>query len=148
MGFSAIRRSFSFKQKILRSKMEIIWSKLSVLNAVANQVKCRKIRPYLPTAYVVRGKVMFWHVSVHPSICLSTPRGGVPEPGPGGYPRLVQVGGTRARSRQGGLPQQGVPQWGVPQWGGGYPNRGYPDGECPDRGCPPPVRPREGYPTE
>ena len=37
---------------------------------------------FLPTAYVVRGKVMFWHVSVHPSVC---PRGGgVPQPG--GYP--------------------------------------------------------------
>ena len=32
--------------------------------------------PLLPPAYVVRGKVMFWHASVHPSICLST--GGVP----------------------------------------------------------------------
>ena len=65
---------------------------------------------YLPTAYVVRGKVMFWPVSVHPSVC---PHGGTP-PGRGGgdpgqvwlgeYPSQAQIGG-------GGTPSslQGVP---------------------------------------
>ena len=102
---------------------------------------------FLPPAYEVRGKVMFWHESV----CLSTlvgggypipgrgvpPSGldgggwgwrrgwGVPQPGldGGGYPSQVwMVGGTLARSGW----------WGVPHpWGGGYPSHvwmvgGYP----------------------
>ena len=63
------------------------------------------VRQYLlPTVYVVRRKVMFWHVSIRPSICLSTPRG-VPRPGParGGYPGQVQPG----------ILGGGVPWWGV-----------------------------------
>ena len=86
---------------------------------------------FLPTAYGVRRKVMFWHVSVHPSIRHSVcPHlGGVPGqvPGPGG-------GGTRpspdwrgylARSRWGrGYPDM-VPPTGYPlassQWGGTQP---------------------------
>ena len=79
----------------------------------------------LPTAYVVRGKVMFWHVSVHPSIhpsfCLSTGGGGVPEPGPAS-------GGTPARSSQGGTPTGGggYPTLGTTHqtWPGGYPTLG------------------------
>ena len=98
-----------------------------------------KITYLLPTAYVVRGKVMFWHVSVHPSVC---PQGGgvrhlawgehdQVQTG-GGYPSQVWWGectpamssgggggGTPARS-EGGTParsdggytsqvQQGVP---------------------------------------
>ena len=45
----------------------------------------------LPPAYVVRGKVMFWHASVHPSIhpwfCLSTGGGG----GGGRYPYPIML---------------------------------------------------------
>ena len=67
---------------------------------------------WFPTTYVVREKVMFWHVSVHPSVC----------------PHLE--GGTPARSSQGGSPARsrwGYPNRGrVPQWG--YPNRGTPMG--------------------
>ena len=93
----------------------------------------------LPTAYVVRGKVMFWHVSVHPSICLSTPRR-VPQPGPvGGYTSQVQLGGTPAGGTppciplpvrpDRGVPHLGYPPvrpgWeGVPWWG--YPTLGTP----------------------
>ena len=74
----------------------------------------------LPPAYVVRGKVMFWHVSV----CLST--GGVPishdalqhypecHGADGGVPCQVQLG-------------EGVPWLGVPSLGGrGYPGWGIP----------------------
>ena len=54
----------------------------------------------LPTAYVVRGKVIFWHVSVHQSVCPHL-GGGVPRPGPGG----------------GGVPQPGgVPLLGWSTW--------------------------------
>ena len=83
----------------------------------------------LPTAYVVRGKVMFWHASVHPSICLSTPR----------------RGGTPARSRQGGTPPW-VPPPHQTWWGGGILTGGTPPWV-------PPVRPGRGgtlmggYPT-
>ena len=72
----------------------------------------------LPTAYVVRGKVMFWHVSVHPSVCL---QGGVPQSGPAwrGYPSQVQLGDTPAKSSQ-GVPWSG-PVRQVPKMG--YPHR-------------------------
>ena len=67
---------------------------------------------------------MFWHVSVHPSICLSTP-GGVPQPGPSRYPPCwTWPGGT--------LPQV-TPHW---TWPRGYPEEGYPEG-----GIPPQVHP-------
>ena len=114
---------------------------------------------FLPTAYVVRGKVMFWHGSV----CLSTPRGGtwarsrwgVPKPGPGG-------GGVPEPGPGGGVPKPG-PGGGVPQPGpgGGYPNWGVPNlryppirpGQggtqwgVPTSGTPPPIRPSQGvYP--
>ena len=103
---------------------------------------------FLPTAYVVRGKVMFWHASV----CLSTPGGG--------YPSQVPVGGGYpARSRQGGrgLPQPG-PGRGYPSqvWVGRYPTLGTPPsdlaGGYPTLGTPP-LRPGQGgypdrgYPT-
>ena len=86
---------------------------------------------------------MFWHVSVHPSICLST--GGVPVshnalqhfpechgaagggtlPGPagGGYPARSSLGGYPgwgATLAGGGTLAGGVP------WPGGYPDGGYP----------------------
>ena len=41
----------------------------------------------LPTAYVVRGKVMFWHVSVHLSVC---PQGSTPPPCRGYLPPAGQ----------------------------------------------------------
>ena len=69
----------------------------------------------LPPAYVVRGKVMFWHASVHPSICLSTG---------GGYPypiMLCNISQNAMRQRRGWVP-------GPPPGGGGtrvrYPPRG------------------------
>ena len=63
---------------------------------------------FLPTAYVVRGKVMFWHVSVHPSVC---PRGG----------------GGPARSNGGGVTRGGVPSSrGYTPSRQGYPRQGYP----------------------
>ena len=67
--------------------------------------------PFLPTAYVVQGKVMFWHVSVLQWFCLSTPRGG--------YPCQVQLG-------RGGVPWLGGTPPQVPPhrtFLGGYPNR-------------------------
>ena len=104
---------------------------------------------FLPPAYVVRGKVMFWHASVHPSICLST--GGVPishnalqhfpecheAAGGGGYPpggypgQVPPLGGvTRVRYPPGGvLPGSGIPPGGgftrvrYPPTPGGYPGR-------------------------
>ena len=76
---------------------------------------------FLPPAYEVRGKVMFWHESV----CLSTlawggggmypiqPTGGYPIPGPGGgYP--IQL--------TGGYPIPPIQDWvGYPPPGKGYP---------------------------
>ena len=105
---------------------------------------------------------MFWHVSVHPSICLSTggggtparsrwegvpwpgPDGGVPPPGPDrGVPWPGLDGGTRGGVSP--LPQQ---VWGIPppaRWGWGYTRWGTPpphgDGVTPP---PPPVRTTEG----
>ena len=109
----------------------------------------------LPPAYVVRGKVMFWHASVHPSICLST-GGGYPYPIMlcnisqnamrwGGY--LGQVpprGGTRVRYPPGG----GVPGSGTPPGGTQvrYPPRGGTRVRYPPRGgYPGQVPPRGGY---
>ena len=106
----------------------------------------------LPTAYVVRGKVMFWPMSVHGGGYPTWPGGGgVPQPGPaGGYPTWpgatpgqVQMGGTPARSDR-GVPQPGgggtpgyppavVPQGTPQQWYPGYPPGGVP----PARGVPP-----------
>ena len=98
-----------------------------------------KNEKFLPTAYVVRGKVMFWHVSVHPSVCPQgrTPPGqaeGVPEPGPaggeGGYLRQVQTGGVPqpglmevpCSGLMGGVTWGGVPlTWSGPI--GGYPSQ-------------------------
>ena len=83
---------------------------------------------WLPTVYVVQGKVMFRHVSVHRSFCLSTSGGG-------GYPGQVQAGG-------------------IPLWGGTH--LGYPPLDL-ARGVPllwgtprstlgTPLRPGQGYP--
>ena len=69
---------------------------------------------------------MFWHVSVHPSICLST-SGGVPLPGP--------AKGWRSPSQRGG-----TPPW-VPPVG---PGRGYPEGGTPPWA--PPLNLARGYP--
>ena len=63
----------------------------------------------LPTAYVVRGKIMFWHVSVHPSVC--------PHLVGGGYPSQVQAGGGYL---DGGNPTPGTP---LSDFGGGTPPR-------------------------
>ena len=81
---------------------------------------------YLPTAYVVRGKVMFWHASVHPSVCPHL--GGLPRPGGGGG------GGTPARSSGGGYLGQVQPRWGYLI--GWYPTLGTP-----------PIGPGWGYPS-
>ena len=87
---------------------------------------------FLPTAYVVRGKVMFWHVSVR----LSVHRGrGVPQPGParGGAPWPGLAGGVTQPG-----PARRVPH--LARWGwGGLPWPG------PDRGVHSP--PGIGYPS-
>ena len=81
----------------------------------------------LPTGYIVRGKVMFWHVSVRRSIHLSVHT-------------WVQVGGVslpdlaRGGTPMGGSPMGGVPHlrsppvgpgWGVVPRQGGVPHLGY-----------------------
>ena len=81
------------------------------------------------------------HPSIHPTFCLSTPRGGT-RPGPGG-------GGTLL----GGYPARGIPCWGylgrVPPRPG--PDRGVPwpgpDGGVPWQGTPP-ARSRWGVPWQ
>ena len=110
----------------------------------------------LPTAYVVRREGNVSHcLSIHPSICLSTPRG---------YPSQVQMGGgVTCQVQMGEVPLPGVPTLGTP-WSdlaegtpaGGYhlarsdggtqpgaAHLGYPwpgqDGGTPARGCPPGV---------
>ena len=100
------------------------------------QFMLQSIRHLLPIAYVVWGKVMFWHVSVHPdihsSVCLSMKGGGVPKPGParGGGP---QPGQARAVPHLGYTPHQ--------TWPGGTMLRG----------CPPWIPPSDlamGYPCQ
>ena len=80
----------------------------------------------LPTAYVVRREgYVLTHVC--PSVCLSTPRGKVPWPGPAG----------------GGVPLPG-PVGGLPHLAGGIPHLGFPlsAGGVPlPRGTPPQVHP-------
>ena len=106
----------------------------------------------LPTAYVVQGKVMFWHASVHPSVCPHL-GGGVPRPGPagGGYPSQVQ-GGYPYQVQAGGVPQPGpaggYPDGRLPQPGpaGGYPIGGYPTSGTP-HWIWPGGTPTGGYPT-
>ena len=89
-------------------------------------IYCRVLR-YLPTAYVVRGKVTFRHVSVHPSVC---PReGGVTPPGRDGYP---SEGGTPTWPGRGGRSRWGYPPAQVQM--GGYPLAGVPP---PRQGVPP-----------
>ena len=93
----------------------------------------KRLLEFLPTAYVVRGKVMFWHVSVHPSVC--------PHLG-GGYPVQVQPGGYPSQVQVGGYPTLGTP---CQTWSGGYPTLGPPPsdlagGSTPPQ-VPPPVRP-------
>ena len=53
---------------------------------------------FLPPAYVVRGKVMFWHVSVHQSVC---PRGGG-QVQPAGGSGPAGGGGGQVQLRGGG----------------------------------------------
>ena len=55
----------------------------------------------LPTAYVVRGKVMFWILSVRLSVH-------------GGVPHLARSGGTPARSRRGGGGTPSLDRGGTP----------------------------------
>ena len=114
------------------------------LNGIRISVSCCR---FLPPAYGVRGKVMFWQVSVLPSIHLSVHRGGYP------YPIMLcnisqnamrqwGVGGTRTPPR--GVP--GPPPLGGCTWtppGGGTQTPpgvggGYPD---PPRGVPGQVPP-------
>ena len=90
------------------------------------------IHCFLPTAYVVRRKVMFSHVSVHPSFCLST--GGVPRPGPDwGYPSQVQPGGTPQSDLARGGPCGGTPPQVPPllNLAGGYLCQGVPTSGTP-----------------
>ena len=79
----------------------------------------------LPPAYVVRGKVMFWqasvHPSIHPSMILSVHRGGVPI----SHNALQHFPECHGAATGGGYPG-GVPWQG--QYPGGYPARGYPVG--------------------
>ena len=100
---------------------------------------------YLPTAYVVRreGNVLTRVCpSIHPSICLSTPKGG----GGGGgklnslkspcmRPCLASFTISSIQSRW-GVPDQGG--WGYPDWGGTLTQGGTPPQV-------PPVRPGCGY---
>ena len=94
---------------------------------------------YLPPAYVVRGKVMFWHASVHPSICLST-GGGVPisHNALQHFPECHEAGGYPG-TPPGGVPDPGTPRGGVPGSGtplGGVPRSGTPPGGVPGSGTP------------
>ena len=106
---------------------------------------------FLPTAYVVRGKVMFWHVSVLQWFCLSTPGGG-------GYPG--QVPGWGGGQLMGDYPNWGVPHLRYPHlldlargppMGGGYPTSvppsdlawGYPNMGVPTLGTHPPTPPSD-----
>ena len=86
---------------------------------------------------------------VCPSICLSTPGGGVPQPGPaGGYPD----GGGYPTSGTPVRPGQGVPHLGYTHWTWlRVPHLRYPlldlDGGVPCLGYPPPIGPDQGgYP--
>ena len=79
---------------------------------------------------------MFSHVSVHPSICLSTPGGGVTP--------------ARSRSSQGGSPARGgTPPWVPPVRPGGYSYQGVPHLRYPPsdlgRGVPPQSDLGRGY---
>ena len=122
--------------------VKLRWS-LERLYPDIKQMLIKHVSLLLPTAYVVRGKVMF-------SVCSHLGGGGVPEPGPaggGGYLSQVQLGDTPT----GGTPPQVPPPpirpgWGVPQSGvpppwvppsdlaGGYPSGG---------GTPPQVPPSQ-----
>ena len=126
------------------------------------QRKCsHEKRASLPPAYVVRGKVMFWHASVHPSICLST-GGGYPYPimlcnisqnamrqRGGTWVRYPPRGGTRVRYPPGGGTRSGTPPGGYPAPRGGTWVR-HPPGGYPVRYPPPPggTRPPGGYPGQ
>ena len=104
---------------------------------------------FLPTTYVVRGKVMFWHVSVHPTVCPhlggvpDQVQEGVPQPGPSGgylcrgYPHL---GYPPCQTWLGGTPPQ-VPLVGPGQWGG------TPVGRYPTLGTLPPCQTWPGVPV-
>ena len=90
----------------------------------------------LPPAYVVRGKVMFWHASVLPSIHLSVHGGGVPisHNALQHFPECHEAAG-------GGVPRSGYPPGGyqgpgTPP-GGGVPRSGYPPGGYWGPGTPP-----------
>ena len=129
--------------------------------ASGNKSKKLEAVQYLPPAYVVRGKVMFWHASVLPSIHLSVHRGGYP------YPIMLCNISQNAMGQRGGTwpgtPQPGYPLGGYltgyPPTPGGYPGRGgtqsgtppgggtlaggYP-GQVPPRGVPSQVPPWGG----
>ena len=116
-----------------------------------NKSLCNRVLLLLP-AYVVRGKVMFWHASVHPSICLST--GGVPisHNALQHFPECHEVGGSGQVPPRGGYPDHppGGTQVRVPPQGG-YPGPGTPPGggtRTPPRGGYPGsgTPPTGGYP--
>ena len=143
------------KDKVLFHARDILWPHL-FLCLKGNQLVLSMIgtknppRPYgyLPPAYVVRGKVMFWHASVHLSICLST--GGVPisHNALQHFPECHEAGGTGQVPPRGG---PGTPRGGTPVRYprgvrepplGGVPQSGTPRGVR----VPPPGVPRSGTP--
>ena len=113
-------------------------------------------KTFLPTAYVVRreGNVL---TRVCPTFCLSTPRGAVPRPGPGGrgvpQPGPAGWGGVPL---PGGILHLGSPRSDLAREGtlmGGTSPRippvrpgGYPDGRVPHLGYPPVGPGPGGYP--
>ena len=118
---------------------------------------------FLPPAYIVWGKVMFWHESV----CLSTlaegrvphlRSRGIPHPrsGQGGTPCQVWLGGTPSQVWTGGYPIQGLDRRGtwstLDQVRMGYPLTPRPGTRStPDQvrmGYPYPPRPGMGYPPD
>ena len=116
---------------------------------------------FLPPAYVVRGKVMFWQASVLPSIHLSVHRGGVPisHNALQHFPECHEAagGGTRVRYPPRGDTQTPPGGAGTPPGGtrvryppGGYPGSGTPPGGVPGSGTPRgvPRPPRGGYPGQ
>ena len=66
------------------------------------------VKTFLPPAYGVRGKVMFWQASVLPSIHLSVHRGGqVTPPGGSGNPPGGGLGTPRGGGGGSGYPPEG-----------------------------------------
>ena len=104
---------------------------------------------FLPPAYVVRGKVIFWQ-AVHPSICLSTVP--ISHNALQHFPECHEAGGYPVRyPPQGGYPghPRGVPGSGTPPGGGTrvrYPPWGGVPGNPPLGGVPGSGTPPRGGP--